>query len=354
MSEGAGGGEVGGAVVESAAAAPAEAKESQGKVAAGQEQDVKPIIIRRPKAGIKDAAPLEPKDAPKEAKGEPRGEAEGESEGKGSTTYKIKVLGQERELTEEQYQRYAQKGVAADEKLRQASEKMREADQLLQLAQRDPLAYLQRTGVDVHKLAEEMLYHKYREEELSPEQRQQKSREEKLRQYEEAERHYETQRQQEEREHRANEARQRFLTDTKAALESAGLPFNNQAVLFVASYMEQAERTARAQGNEAPRVAPADVIPWMRQDIEAMLGYQAENMPDDRFQQVITSRFEKADGKTLAKILGEDSLRKIREYELSRLGRKAQAPQSAQIVGKPAGEERPAYFSNWQQISRSF
>ena len=349
MSEGSGGGEVGGAVVDAPAAteAPAEAKQSQE--AQGDEKG-KPVIIRRPKAGIKDATPSEPKEPAKEAKSEPKGEGGVEEET--PKTYKMKVLGEERELTEEQYQRYAQKGVAAEEKLRQASEKMREADSLLQLAQRDPLAYLQRTGVDVHKLAEEMLYNKYKEEELTPEQRQYRAREEKLRHYEAQEEQWRQQQQTAEQEERATAARQRFLTDTKAALESAGLPFNNQAVLFVASYMEQAERTARAQGNDRPRVAPADVIPWMRQDIEGMLGYSHENMPDERFEKIMRTRAEKLDGKALAKLLGENELRKIREYELSRLGRKAQAPQ-AQAVGKPASEETPAYYSNWQQISRS-
>ena len=352
MSEGAGGGEVGGAVVESAApsAAPVEAK--QTAEVPGEEKG-KPVIIRRPKPGLKDATP-EPKAEPKEAaKAEPKGEGEGEGDA-APKTYKMKVLGEERELTEEQYQRYAQKGVAADEKLRQASEKMREADTLLQLAQRDPLAYLQRTGVDVHKLAEEMLYQKYKQEELSPAQREQMAREQKLRHYEEQEARWQEQQQREQQEQQSNAARQRFLTDTKAALEGAGLPFNNQSVLFVASYMEQAERTARAQGNDSPRISPADVIPWMRQDIEGMLRYSAENMPDEKFHQVLRSRVEKLDGKALAKLLGENELRKIREYELSRLNRKPQTAGQTQIVGKPATDEKPAYFSNWQQISRSF
>lgn len=107
-------------------------------------------------------------------------------------SYELKVNGKSKKVdldldNEDQVKSYLQKALAADEKFQEASTYKKQAEQLVDLLQKDPLAILRNPalGIDIKKLAEQVLLEDLEEQSKSPEQRQMEEMQRKLKDYEE-------------------------------------------------------------------------------------------------------------------------------------------------------------------------
>jgi hypothetical protein len=82
--------------------------------------------------------------------------------------YKVNVYGQEREVDEATLLRNYQKGEAADERFRQASEKEKLATSFIEDLQKDPWAAFKKLGKNPEQEAENLLIKKLQYENMSP------------------------------------------------------------------------------------------------------------------------------------------------------------------------------------------
>lgn len=82
--------------------------------------------------------------------------------------YKVNVYGQEREVDEATLLRGYQKGEAADERFRQASEKEKQATSFIEELQKDPWAGFKKLGKNPEQEAENLLIKKIEYERMSP------------------------------------------------------------------------------------------------------------------------------------------------------------------------------------------
>ena len=95
--------------------------------------------------------------------------------------WKLKAGKQEREVTSEaELVRLAQLGIGANEKFEQAAKTRKQAEEVLEIIQKNPAEALTKLGFDVRKLAEEYLAEKIQEEMLTPEQKKVKEMEQQL------------------------------------------------------------------------------------------------------------------------------------------------------------------------------
>lgn len=163
--------------------------------------------------------------------------------------FRLKVNGAEREVEEAQYHTLAQKGLAADERWREAQRVQAERDELERMLQENPIELLRKRGLDVDYLTAQYVLKQAEAEQETPEQRKIREYEEKLQSYErekaeaaEAERQAAFQAKQE-------ASRQEYGEKFSSALEKAGIPRGPQAA-WALSRMAQLEMQNLEQGLE--------------------------------------------------------------------------------------------------------
>ena len=107
-------------------------------------------------------------------------------------SFELKVNGKSKKVdldmeNEEQVKSYLQKALAADEKFQEASTYKKQAEQLVEMLQNNPMAILKNPalGLDIRKLAEQVLLEDLEEQQKSPEQKKLEEYEKKLKDYEE-------------------------------------------------------------------------------------------------------------------------------------------------------------------------
>lgn len=232
--------------------------------------------------------------------------------------WKLKSQGKEREITsEDELVRLAQLGLGAHEKFEQAAKTRKQTEALVELLQKDPTKALASMGHDMRKLAEQFIMEEAQKQMMSPEERQK------------AEIQAEIQRLRQEKEDLVKQKReeqiQQLQTKYEAdiqdqiigAIDKYKLPKNPKTVARMAEYMA----TALEHGYE---VTAADVAPRVRSDLE-----------DEH-----KSLFAHYDVEELLKVLGEDQLKKIRQYEVNKVKAKAPAaPIKTEPVVQPKAEE---------------
>lgn len=100
---------------------------------------------------------------------------------------KLKLDGQEVELTETEVIAYAQQGKVAQARFQEAAKVRREAEDILKYAQENPEEFFKKTGKNAREWAEKFLLEQLQHEAMSPEQKKAKDNEDKLRKYEDDE-----------------------------------------------------------------------------------------------------------------------------------------------------------------------
>jgi hypothetical protein len=231
--------------------------------------------------------------------------------------YKSKVDGveEELELTDEEVIAFIQKGKASGKRFQEASEKAKQVEAILEMLKKDPKKALSHPAIghSTRKLAEEWLAAELEEELMDPKEkelrtlREQKAEVEgKLKEREEADRSA-----QEKTLITKYEAE--YARDIETTIKANGLPFNKGTVNRV--------RDAMLLGLQAGQdVKAADVIKDVKKD----------------FETDIKELFAQSPAEMIAELLGEDSLKKVRSWDIARLknpikkvGEKDQAPTDA-------------------------
>ena len=233
----------------------------------------------------------------------------------------LKVNGKQKEIKDyNDMVRLAQLGLAANEKFQQASEKIRQAEAIVELLQTNPEKALARLGFDVREMAENYLRQELEKEVLTDEQRKVLELEQKLAEYEEEKKNKEEQ----EKANRIAELQRHYEAELSDkiinAIETYKLPRNERTISRIAEKLY----VALESGYE---IDPIDIAPLVKQEIEEEL----------------KGMYGTLDVDDMLSLLGEDNLKKIREYELKKVKEKApQNPIKTTPVATAVSEENSA------------
>lgn len=295
-----------------------------------------PVIIRKPAPSLREADPPkeEPKEAPKEMTATEK------------KIWKLKDGDEEFDFDasdEEAVKREVMKARAANKRFDQAAQEKREAAKLRGEAEqafqmlRDPKTLRQilqdpRVGVDIKKMAEEIVWEQIQEQQLSPEQKAQRENERKLAEYE------------------ARDAKTKEEHQTKAQAEAQGR--------YEASYEQKIMKALDAGSIPKTPAAVSRMAEYLMKSVEH--GYDLT--PEDLVDQVrsdlttdITSILGAASGEQLLALLGEANAEKLRKADLSRLKNPqgnpfpARSQQKKAADGKFVPNEKRKAGSEWRE-----
>jgi len=233
----------------------------------------------------------------------------------------LKVNGKQKEIKDyNDMVRLAQLGLAANEKFQQASEKIRQAEAIVELLQTNPEKALTRLGFDIREMAENYLRQELEKEVLTDEQRKVLELEQKLAEYEEEKKYKEEQ----EKANRIAELQRHYEAELSDkiinAIETYKLPKNERTISRIAEKLY----VALESGYE---IDPINIAPLVKQEIEEEL----------------KGMYGTLDVDDMLSLLGEDNLKKIREHELKKVKEKApQNPTKTTPVATAVPEENSA------------
>lgn len=292
------------AVTPAESAAPAEAVETQAQPVAEQVEEV-----------IEDTG----EDIPEELKDQP-GDSKQEKAEKAAARrrYELMVNGRKREVeidfdNEEDVKRYLQKAFAADEKFQEAAMTRKQAEQLVEMLQKDPLSILKNPvlGLDVKELATRILNEELAEMEKTPEQKRLEELERKLQEKEAREKELENQRREAELQRIQAETYKQLDEDITNALASSDLPKSPYVLKRIADAMIEATE----EGYVDVRVQ--DIMPYVEQQILSEI------------QEMFASR----PAEVMERIVGKKNLDNYRKSKISKVKSKPKEVQQLEDTG---------------------
>ena len=203
-----------------------------------------------------------------------------------------------REYTPAQVKQMLQKAEGADRRFSDASRVERMNQELLWLAKNAPEKLLSHPaiGVDPHQWAENLLYEKIKLEQMDPKDRELMETQNKLKASESRKQQIERQVQQEKVQRAVEYEKANHSRDISESLGAAGLPVNNYTIKRTAHYMLEGMAMNL-------KVSAKDILPLVLED------YKSEQ----------SALFNQSDPEALASLLGEENLKKIRNYEMKRI-----------------------------------
>lgn len=232
--------------------------------------------------------------------------------------WKLKSQGKEREVTDEaELVRLANMGLGAHEKFEQAAKTRKQAEAVLELLQKDPAKALKSLGYDVGKLAEEYIVEEANKKMMTPEQREKHEIQQEIQRLK-AEKDQMVKAQQEEQLQKLTTKYESDIQDEIiSAIDKYKLPKNPKTVARLADYMA----SALQNGYEASAL---DVALRVRQDLEEE-------------HKSLYSQYSVED---LLKVIGEDKLKQIRQYEVNKVKAKAiPSPVKTDAVASPISSD---------------
>lgn len=214
---------------------------------------------------------------------------------------KLKVEGKEVLVSDQELEKFAQLGMTADSRFKEAAEMRKTMTEIVQALQNDPISALQALGIEFDPIAEKHLTERIKREMMDPVERELED----LRNYK---------KQQE-------EERQRLEQDTKKKTHTQ--QFEQLKQQASATYTQKIGEVLTK--TNLPRTP--ETIQWMSQELANAVehGYDmdfeiAASRVRQRYQTAIKSLVGDLDGEQLLEILGGDPLvNKIRKYDLTRL-----------------------------------
>lgn len=228
--------------------------------------------------------------------------------------YKVKVAGQEREMTLDELRQQATLAMGAQARFEEAARLRKEADAAREALLKDPAGYLREQGwtqEQLYALAEKQVLQQIEEERLTPEQRRIRELEAKLQETESAK---EAARKAEEEAaiaQQEQEYSQRLVGELKDAFKKTGLALDDSLHLTgVIKFLQG----ARAAGED---VNVAEAVEYVRHEMQ------------ERTNQFLNSM----QGDQLLRYLGPQVLERIRKADIARIKNQPQ---------EPSVDERPA------------
>lgn len=229
--------------------------------------------------------------------------------------FELKVNGKSKKVAldldnEDEVKKYLQKAMAADEKFQEASTYKKQAEQLVEMLQKNPLAILKNPalGLDIRKLAEQVLLEDLEEQQKSPEQKKLEEYERKLKAYEEEKARIEEERKRMQLEEATKRQYEEVETSMITALEKADLPAEPFFVRRVADIWASAVESG-----------------WEDAKLEDIMPYVEQRLRSD-FQSVIKKN---ADPDRLEKLIGKDVLDGYRKSKVSKVKKTPTTAQQA-------------------------
>lgn len=304
-------------------AAPTEAAPAQAAPEAVQDDNTEDMGEDLEQSGSEaQATSKDQKLAPKEEK---KQEAEIK---KALREFELKVNGKSKKVSidmdnDEEVKKYLQKAMASDEKFQEASTYKKQAEQLVEMLQKDPLSILRNPalGLDIKKLAEQVLLQDLEEQQLSPEQKKIKEYEEKLKSYDDEKK----KQSQESDRMRLEEATRKNYEEVEnsmlTALESADFPPEPFFVRRVADIWASAVESG-----------------WEDAKLEDIMPYVQNRLQDD-FKSLIGKH---KDPDKLEKLIGKDILDGYRKSKVAKMKKiPVSAQKMAEATVKPVEQKKP-------------
>lgn len=232
---------------------------------------------------------------------------------------KLKIDGVEEEVDEAEAVRLAQLGKASHKRFSEAQQMRQQVEQFMAELKTNPKKVLTdpNIGFDIKKIAQEILWEQIQEDTLTPEQKKQREIERELKAYKDREQEEKTAREKAEEEAKHQSILQDYDKKITSALTNANLPRTPETVRRVAQYMLEAVRNGYD-------LEPSDLVAVVRKD------YENEHK----------ELFNALSPEQLFAIFGEDSAKKIREFDLGRL--KTTTPKKQEDSTKSATTKKPA------------
>jgi hypothetical protein len=221
-----------------------------------------------------------------------------------SKKYKVKIDGKDEEVEEAELLKGYSHGTAANKKMQEAAALRKQSEEFVNLLRTDPWKLLEdpRLGHNARKIAEEYVWKKIQEDQMTPEQKELAEARQKLTSYEEEKKA--AAKIKEDQEHATLQAKYAsdYSNDIIKTLEVAGLPKTPGTVKRMAYYMSQA-LARNIKDPKYPVLGAKDVVELVKQD------YINESK----------ELFGALDAEMLVKLLGDDVAGKIRAHDLAKL-----------------------------------
>jgi hypothetical protein len=248
--------------------------------------------------------------------------------------FKLLIDGVEEEVDKTELIKRAQKATASDKKFQEAAKIRRQSEDLIRLLKADPWRVLQHPslGHDVRKLAEQFLYERIQEDAMTPEQKESLEAKRKVKEYEDMIQQQKVDDQNKQMATLRAKYEDSYSKDIIETLKVSGLPQTPSTVRRMAYYMHQ----ALLKGYE---LKANDVVSLVRQD------YETE----------IKELFGPLDAQTLVELLGEDTAKKIRLADLSKLKKPGQTISAKEQAPSPEGspnKKKGISLEEWRERNR--
>lgn len=220
-------------------------------------------------------------------------------------SYEVKVNGKSKTIdldmdNDEEVKKYIQKAMASDERFQEASNYKKQAEQLVDMLQKDPLSILRNPalGLDIRKLAEQVLLQDLEEQQKSPEQKKLEDYEKRLKEYEDNKKKDEDDRRAQQIEAATARNQQEIENSMMQALEKSDFPAEPFFIRRVADAM------ASAIENGWEDVTVEDIMPYvegrMKSDFGSLIGKHKDPLK-------------------LEKLLGKDVLNDYRKHSVAKV-----------------------------------
>jgi hypothetical protein len=241
---------------------------------------------------------------------------------------KVKLDGEEREIDEQEAVRDYERRQVSHKRFEEAAKIRKEAEEILSMPKKDLNKFLRDQGVTLDALTD-ILAKRIEEESLTPEEIDQRKKEEKLKKYEDQDREAEEKKAAEAEAARVEDAKKVFDSKIFDALKDSGLTKDPYAVRSAALFI----KSCLKNGFEPDADEIRDAV---------------EGRVRNDYKSQVTSR----KGKELIQWLGDDVVNEIRRYDLEQLRSSRQSKQP-EIPKAPAPEpKKPQKFDKWELQKR--
>lgn len=241
--------------------------------------------------------------------------------------YKVKIEGKELEVDEDELIRGYQVRKVSEKYRREGEAAKKQAEEFVRLLKEDPIRLLKdpRIGHDVRKLAEEYLAGQLKDEMMDPKERELRDAKAKIKQFEDFEKKQKEEQELQKKEILRKKFTENYTQDIVKALDTSGLPRKPETVKRIANKMALALKIGEnITASEATQLVKEDLIEESK------------------------SIYSASPAETLASLLGEENLKKIREWDISRL-KSGQSPRPPKVENPTEIENKKATPSSFQE-----
>ena len=267
---------------------------------------------------------------------------EGEEDTPKEELHTLKIDGEEQKLTLPQLIERAQKGAAADKRMAEAAELKKGAAILVQNLKKNPLSVLtsQIVGMsedEVHKLAEDFLYDRYRYEKMSDEERSAFDAQKKLKVLEADKERTERENQERELQQKTEAWQKHYNEQIVEAMKESPLPKNAYAAGRIAYYMLEAVKRSRDES-----IPESDRIKFTK-----FTAKHAAKMVEQELKENL-GHFLNNDEAHLEDLLGNDVIGKVNKMSVEKLKKKRTAPSGVEMP-RQRRKEKILTVDEWRE-----